>query len=112
MAASKPTWHREAIRRDIDFIAVVYEKAEGFVFCPTNLEKPFRVGGDYDGSMACDAEGALWYLGHHFNTYFLDRVEWFVPFLHKVVHGDDFSLNDLRLDERPHVRIISGRWPW
>ena len=90
---------------------LVYEKAEGFVFCPSNLEKPFRVGGDYDGNMPCTARGASDYFDRWFNQAFLDRVRWFVPFLAKAANGEDFSLDALDLEKR-QVRVISGRWPW
>lgn len=106
-----PTWHTEAVAKGIDYIVVVYGKAEGFVFCPTNLEKPFRVGGDYDGNMATDAKGARYYFDRWFNKHFLDQVTWFIPFVDKAVRGEDFSLKDLDIEER-NLRIISGRWPW
>jgi len=61
-----------------NFIVLLYEKAEGFVFCPTNLDYPFRVGGDYDGCLPTTAAHALSYLKIGFNSYFQARVEWFV----------------------------------
>jgi hypothetical protein len=106
-----PTWHLEAIEQGLHFIVLVYEKAEGFVFCPTNLECPFRVGGDYNGNLPTSAEGALNYLNSHFHSAFHDRIEWFIPFLNKVAQRDDFSLVDLQLETRS-VRLIKGPWPW
>lgn len=111
MGDQLPTWHCEAVDQGIDYIVLVYEKAEGFVFCPGNLEKPFRVGGDYDGSWPTTAQGALMHYNGYFNSAFRDRIEWFIPFVRKVAAGDDFSLLDLHL-ERHKLRVISGRWPW
>ena len=106
-----PTWHQEAIERGIDYIVIVYEKAEGFVFCPSNLEAPFRVGGDYDGSFPTNATGALDHYLTYINPAFKDRVSWFIKFVERVVRNEDFSLDDLKLNSHP-VRIIKGRWPW
>ena len=106
-----PTWHQQAEELEIDYIILVYGKAEGFVFCPRNLEKPFRVGGDYDGNWHVTAEGALHHYERFFNKYFLDRVKWFMPYVKMISEGIDFSLDDLKLDKR-EVRIIQGSWPW
>lgn len=106
-----PTWHKEAIERKIDYIVLVYEKAEGFVFCPSNLANPFRVGGDYDGSMEADAAGAIHYFASYMNQAFVDKVSWFMDFARKVAANEDFSIDDLDLGKR-QVRIISGKWPW
>ncbi|NBD31881.1 MAG: hypothetical protein GVY17_02630 [Cyanobacteria bacterium] len=95
---SDPTWHIQALERKINFIVLLYEKAEGFVFCPTNLDYPFRVGGDYDGCLPTTATHAFSYLKIGFNSYFQARVKWFVPFLEKIVQGENFSLDDLELD--------------
>jgi len=94
-----------------NFIVLLYEKAEGFVFCPTNLDYPFRVGGDYDGCLPTTAAHALSYLKIGFNSYFKGRVEWFTPFLEKIVQGEDFSLDDLQLDSRS-MQLIKGDFPW
>lgn len=107
----EPRWSREAHERGIDFIVLVYEKAEGFVFCPTNPEALFRVGGDYGGCFPTTAEGARSYLDRAFHDAFRDRITWFLPFLEKIIAGRDFSLDDLDLDNR-RARIIEGRWPW
>lgn len=106
-----PTWHQEAIAQGIDYIIIVYEKAEGFVFCPGNLETPFRIGGDYDGSFPTDAVGALEHYHKYLNPAFKDRISWFIKFVEKVARNEDFSLNDLKQKSYP-VRIIKGRWPW
>ena len=106
-----PSWHREALAQGIDYIVLVYEKAEGFVFCPSRLERPFRVGGDYDGNWHVSTEDALDYYQRFFNQAFRDRVEWFIPFVEKVRAGQDFSLQDLNIEQR-RLRVIQGRWPW
>lgn len=107
-----PTWYQQAQTRQIDFIVLLYEKAEGFVFCPTNLTQPCRIGGDYDGSYPCNATTALSYYDNSFNPNFNDRVEWFIPFLTKIKSGIDFSLDDLQLSQHPKIRLITGNWPW
>ncbi|MBD2392792.1 hypothetical protein H6G11_00790 [Cyanobacterium aponinum FACHB-4101] len=106
-----PTWYQEAIARGIDFIVIVYEKAEGFVFCPSNLETTFRVGGDYDGSFYTNGEGALRHYYNCLNPAFEEKIAWFIPFVNKIVNKEDFSLDDLTLNHHP-IRIIKGRWPW
>ena len=106
-----PSWHREALAQGIEYIVLVYEKAEGFVFCPSRLERPFRVGGDYDGNWHVSTAGALDYYQRFFNQGFRDRVEWFIPFVEKVRDGEDFSLQDLNIEQR-RLRVIQGRWPW
>jgi hypothetical protein len=107
----KPTWHQEAIAQGIDYIIIVYEKAEGFVFCPSNLENPFRVGGDYNGSFLTNAAGALDHYHKYLNPAFKDRISWFIEFVEKVARNEDFSLDDLKRKSHP-VRIIQGLWPW
>lgn len=118
MERQVPTWHREALERGIDFIILAYDKADGFVFCPSNLEKPFRVDGDYDGSRPVDAAGALRYYNSMLEQYnmtrnpnFVGRVSWFSEFLHKIVANEDFSLDDLQLETRA-VLVRKGPWPW
>lgn len=113
-----PTWHAEAVQRGIDYIILWYTKADGFVFCPSNLQEPFRVDGDYNGSMPTNAMGALRYyedmLKPHNRTRspdFVDRVSWFIEFLNKIIESKNFSLDDLQLETR-EVKIIKGRWPW
>jgi len=106
-----PTWHSQALERRIDYIVLVYEKAEGFVFCPSNLDQPFRVGGDYGGNWSTTAEGALQHYQGYFNQAFKQRVAWFIPFVEKVANGRDFSLDDLCIEQR-QLRLIQGRWPW
>jgi hypothetical protein len=111
MDKASATWHREATERGINFIVLIYSKAEGFVFCPTNWEYPFRLQGDYDGSLPTTAEGALSYWHEALHPAYGDRVAWFIPFLEKIVKGEDFSLDELDLDNRS-VRLIKGKWPW
>ncbi|MBF2054264.1 MAG: hypothetical protein IGS03_12505 [Candidatus Sericytochromatia bacterium] len=106
-----PTWHQEALAQGIDYIVLIYEKAEGFAFCPSRLDTPFRVGGDYDGNFITTAEGALDYYERFFHKAFIGRIQWFIPYLHKVHAAEDFSLQDLKLKERK-LRVIKGRWPW
>ncbi len=105
------TWHRDAIDRGIDYIVLTYDKAEGLVFCPTHTDHLFRIGGDYDGAFPVTAEQALAYFQTEFNPVFVDRVQWFIPWLEKITRGEDFSLDDLQLDTR-NVRLITGKWPW
>jgi len=107
----EPTWHREAKELGLRYIVITYGKAEGLAFCPQNLEKPFRVGGDYDGNWPVTPEGALEHMERWFNRYFIDNVEWFLPYIEKVANGVDFSLDDLKLDDR-RVMLVHGPWPW
>lgn len=104
-------WHREATARGLDFIVLVYDKAEGFVFCPTNPDYPFGIGGDYNGCMHTTAAGAQQHVDHGLKPAYRDRIEWFIPYLRAVVRGEDFSLDDLQLETRK-VRLIHGKWPW
>jgi len=110
-AKREPRWLIEARARGIDFIVLVYEKAEGFVFCPTDPEHLFRVGGDYNGAYPVTATSARRYLDRDVNRAFHDRVMWFSPFLDKILAGEDFSLDDLDLEHR-RARTLEGRWPW
>ncbi len=118
MVKQIPTWHREAIEREIYHIILWYTKADGFVFSPSNLEEPFRVEGDYYGSLPTNAIGALRYYEHMLETHnrtrspdFVDHVSWFIKFLNKIIENKDFSLDDLQLETR-EVEIRKGRWPW
>ena len=111
MSSETPRWHREALERHIDWIVLTYSKAEGFVFCPTNLELPFRVGGDYDGSFPVSAEGALRYIERNLHPAYVDEVVWIAPFIQRIVNDEDFSLDELQLSSRK-VRLIRGKWPW
>jgi hypothetical protein len=111
MKKQAPTWHREAIEKEIDYIVLVYEKAEGFVFCPSNLEAPFRIGGDYYGSFPTNALGALEYLNTSLNKAYSDHVSWIIEFIHKILDNKDFSIDDLLIETRT-VKTIKGRWPW
>ena len=111
MNQEQPSWYNEAIEREIDYIVIVYEKAEGFVFCPSNLEYPFRVGGDYGGNFPTNAEGALNHYHKYFNKAFSERVSWFIKYVEKVARNKDFSLDDLQIDSRS-LRVIKGKWPW
>lgn len=111
MAEPLPTWYKEAVRGGINYIVLIYEKAEGFAFCPTNLEYPFRVGGDYDGNFPVSAGGALAHYHGYFSEYFKDRVEWFIPFVEKVQRNEDFSLLELDISAR-ELNVIQGQWPW
>ncbi|HPI96639.1 MAG TPA: hypothetical protein PK055_10850 [Gammaproteobacteria bacterium] len=111
MTERTPTWHKEAKQKEISFIVLVYGKAEGFVFCPDNLEKPFRVGGDYDGNWPVTAQGALRHIDGYFNNAFRDKIEWFIPFVRKVINNQDFSIRDLKLDKKG-LKVIKGKWPW
>ncbi|BDM83718.1 hypothetical protein [Acaryochloris marina] len=111
MTNQKPTWHEEAISKGIDYIVIVYEKAEGFVFCPSNLEYPFRVGGDYDGNFPTNAEGALIHYRDYLNPAYQERISWFIEFVDKLNRSEDFSLDDLNIESH-NLRVIKGRWPW
>lgn len=111
VAPNAPHWHRQALQRDIDFIVLVYCKAEGFVFCPKNLARPFRVGGDYGGNFEANAQQALDHYQRYFNRAFAQQVDWFIPYVHKVLHGVNFGLDALQI-ERRQLKTIRGRWPW
>ena len=111
MKKKLPTWHTEALEQGIDFIVLVYGKAEGFVFCPSNLEEPFRVGGDYGGCFPTDADGAQRHFDHYINKAYRNQVSWFMPYVQRVRMGQDFSLDRLKIDER-ELHVIKGRWPW
>ena len=108
-----PSWNREALEQGIDYIILVYGKAEGFVFCPSNLEKPFRVGGDYDGNWHVTADGALEYCQKYLHKAYNEPVLWFVPYIEMILDDQDFSLSELEKDiEQRDLRVIKGRWPW
>ncbi|MCB9487667.1 MAG: ankyrin repeat domain-containing protein [Deltaproteobacteria bacterium] len=72
-----------------------YEKAFGLGFDPGNIDRPILYGGDYDGMMAA------------IPRYFLDqpwaaadlekfRMGWFIEFIRKLTHREDFTLDELR----------------
>ena len=107
----KPKWYIEAKEAEIDYILLVYGKAEGFVFCPRNLEKPFRVGGGYDGNWPVSADGAIEYFEKYIHRAYRDEVRWIIPYAWKIFVGEDFSLDDLKIEQRG-LSTISGRWPW
>lgn len=111
MKNSETQWHRQARAQGLHYIVLVYEKAEGFVFCPTDSQRPFRVGGDYEGCFPTNAAGAKHHVDNWLNPVYRNRVLWFVPFLQAILQGEDFSLADLGLETR-RVRLIHGRWPW
>ncbi len=111
MSESLPTWHKQALERGINYIVIVYSKAEGFVFCPSNLEQPFRVGGDYHGCCECNAEGALYHYHNYLNEAYRDQIAWFIPYVRRVGQNEDFSLDEMNLNKRK-VSIIEGDWPW
>lgn len=104
-------WYREANTRGLHYIVLVYEKAEGFVFCPTDAEHPFRVGGDYDGCRPVNAAQGLDYLKRSLQWAYRQRAEWLIPFAERIARGENFSLDDLQLETRK-VRLIHGQWPW
>ena len=113
MNKNLPTWHTQALEQGIDYIVLVYGKAEGFAFCPSNLEKPFRNGGDYDGNWHVTAEGALEYCQKYLHKAYKEYVLWIVPFIEMIIDGEDFSLSELDYEiKRRDLRIIKGRWPW
>lgn len=111
MKKSLPTWYIEAKEQGINYIVLVYTKAEGFAFCPDNLELPIRAGGDYDGNWGHSAKDALYYYEKYFNDAFTDKVDWFIKYVRKIHEGEDFSLADLQIEER-NLRVIKGKWPW
>ena len=111
MNKNLPTWHKEALAEGIDYILLVYGKAEGFVFCPSNLELPFRAGGDYGGNWHVSAEGALHYCQNHLHSAYKKDVLWIVKYIEKIINNQDFSLSALEIDKR-NLKIIKGRWPW
>lgn len=111
MNTFRPTWHEQALDEGIDYIVIVYSKAEGFVFCPSNLDLPFRVGGDYGGNFEVTAEGALDHFNNYLNEAYRDQIAWIIPFVRRVIQQQDFSLDEMKLDDRK-VSIIKGRWPW
>jgi hypothetical protein len=113
MSLNTPKWHIQAIDQGIDYIILVYGKAEGFAFSPSNLEKPFRVGGDYDGNWSVTAEGALDYCQKYLHKAYKEHVLWFVPYIEKIILEQGFSLSELDKEiQKRNLRIIKGRWPW
>jgi hypothetical protein len=111
MTENIPTWHQEALEQGIDYIVLVYGKAEGFVFCPSCLEKPFRVGGDYDGNWPVTAEGALDYCQKYLHSAYRGHILWILKYIENIILEVDFSLSELEIEKRK-LRIIKGRWPW
>ncbi|GEM_PF-2056190 len=105
-----PTWHKEAKEQGIDYIILFLTKGEGFVFCPSNLEYPFGMGGTHGGTHPVSVDRILNDLREFFHPGFRGEIDWFTPFIEKIVEGVDFSLDDLELEKR-RVRIISGDWP-
>ena len=112
MSLSAPRWNCQARERGLQYIVLVYEKADGFAFCPGNSEQPFRVGGDYDGNWPTSAEDGYAYFCQRIHDAYLERAGWFRPFAEKVAHGVDFSLDDLLMIPVPTRRLIYGKWPW
>ena len=103
-----PTWHREAVERGIDSIVFFLEQAEGFVWSPSRPEGVFGLGGTHVGTYPVSAT-YVWEQGREqLGDRYLPRIRWFLPFLEKIVQGEDFSLDDLELERRPSVRVISA----
>lgn len=103
-----PTWHQEALEQNIGYIVLAYNKADGFIFCPDHLARPFGVGGAHGGSYDVTTEIAV----DHFEKFFLKRGElkWFYPFLGRVYFKEDFSLSELNLEKRQVLILARGRW--
>ena len=98
MSKNLPTWHTEAIAQGIDYIVLFYGKAEGFVFCPSNLELPFRVGGDYNGNWPISAKYALEYSQKYLHISFNNEFNWMTEFIEKIINNQDFSLSELEIE--------------
>ncbi len=111
MITSTPTWYDEAKQQNIDFIVFVYNRNEGFAFCPTNLEKPFFCGGDDYAHGLVTAEIALDIYYNDMGRELRKTISWFSKYIEKVYLGEDFSLEELEI-QKHNLRTISGKWPW
>ncbi len=70
-----------------------YSKAFGLGFDPKSLDAPILYGGDYYGMIPA------------YPLYFLTedtvkeltkyKMEWFIPFVNKIIDNEDFSLDEL-----------------
>ncbi|MDX1571626.1 MAG: hypothetical protein R3200_14190 [Xanthomonadales bacterium] len=110
MNAKPPTWHREALEQNIDYIFVFHDKAEGLIFQPRNLTKPFLIGGDHGGGYPMDAASAIREYENNFARRYQRRGAWFLKYMEMVRDGADFSLSDLER-ERPSLKIKRSGWP-
>lgn len=98
-----PQQVREARRANLCDVRLDYGKADGFTYRIGIPERPFLVGGDYDGQRDVDLEEA----GRIFLSYQLahPNVSWFGPFMEKLTRGEEFPLQELRR----HVSYSSTR---
>jgi hypothetical protein len=111
MEKQNPTWYQDAIDQKIDFIVFIYNRIEGFAFCPSNLEKPFHCGGDDLAHGFVTPEIAFNIYNYDMSRELRDRIFWFAKYIEMVYLEEDFSLKELDLENRD-VRVISGKWPW
>lgn len=95
-----PTWHKDAIAQQVQHIIIVYDRAEGLIFKPADLEQPFRIGGTDCGGYPMDAMATLYEYEHNFPKSHQRMAAWFIPFVEKVANLEDFSLNDLQVEQR------------
>lgn len=103
-----PTWHREAKAQGLRHIVICSNMSKGLIFAPSDLNYPFLVGGGHQGAMPVSSKLALGYIEENLMNPFFRQPDWFFSYVVKVNNHIDFSLTDLKLDQRD-VRIEYNR---
>jgi len=108
--SSGPHWRRDAVREEIIAVVFLFDKAAGIYLTPTDAQMCFRVGGAYDGPMACGPEGALADLEREAPRWasLARRASALRPLFEAMVRGRDFHLERF-MRAAPEARIV--RWP-
>lgn len=103
-----PTWHRDFVAAQGPVIVVMLRKGGGFGFDADDIERPFRVGGEYMGhGYEADRAQGMAELHRLLQTW-PDLLAWFVPFAEMITDGRDFSLKEF-VEEHGH-RCYAVHW--
>lgn len=81
MTTELPTWHTDGTAAQIDFVVFVYNRSDGFAFCPTNLPLPFFCGGDGYAHGPLSAESGLGFYQHDMSRQLRKQIGWFVKYM-------------------------------
>lgn len=92
-----PRQSREARKAGIRDFCFFYTRAEGFIYRIGTPEIPFLIGGDHDGSYPCSYMEARKELDRMLKHPEQGKIlQWFSPFLDRLLLGEEFSFNDLK----------------
>jgi hypothetical protein len=100
----EPTWAREARERKIAKLVFFYNKGDGLAYIPSEPGTPIGVGGDYDGMYSASPLTAYQLTEIRYQNGQLEPCAvCFMPYLHKLIAGEDFSLDDVIRDCNPRI---------